>query len=283
MLFAIALAAWLSHVCLAMEARYVGANSYPHLAASVFPRRMGGRWFGEVLVDLWCLVASGGRAIVVLGLSTQLVRPVIASAADCADRRGRPLLPARIARYPIGPAYHRLPVHRLPATQSLLAAQADPRALSIPRSRRLADLFDRSVPRCARRPRHPGPCPRLGQGRPGAAVALPGRRQPRPSRSRARGHGRERVGRYRHPHILLLGPAIVVQSAGLAAADGVGARAVGDGRGRAGQGGQAVWLGGGRVSWHARCGAREHGVGSHGLSVRPGRRQARSVRTPPPR
>ena len=77
MLFAIALAAWLSHVCLAMEARYVGANSYPHLAASVFPRRMGGRWFGEVLVDLWCLVASGGRAIVVLGLSTQLVRLIV--------------------------------------------------------------------------------------------------------------------------------------------------------------------------------------------------------------
>lgn len=74
MLFGIALASWFSHVILAMEARYVGGSSYPHLAASVFPRRWGGRWFGEALVDVWCIIASVGRAIVVLGLSTQLVR-----------------------------------------------------------------------------------------------------------------------------------------------------------------------------------------------------------------
>ena len=73
LLFIVAFLAWFSHVILAMEARYVGGSSYPHLAASVFPRAWGGRWFGEALVDVWCLVASGGRAIVVLGLTTQLV------------------------------------------------------------------------------------------------------------------------------------------------------------------------------------------------------------------
>lgn len=73
-LFLIAGLCWLSHCILAVEGRYVGGASLAHVADAVFPRRWHGRWIGEGVVDVWSVIVSGGRAIVVIGVSTQLVR-----------------------------------------------------------------------------------------------------------------------------------------------------------------------------------------------------------------
>ena len=62
-----------SHLILTVEARYVGARGYPSLAAAVVPQVYGIKWAGQLLIELFTVFISGGRALIALYISTDIL------------------------------------------------------------------------------------------------------------------------------------------------------------------------------------------------------------------
>lgn len=76
----LALGASFAQLILSVEARYVGAGSYPSLASAVFPQVLKVQYLGEILVNLFVSFVGLARALIALVISSDLVIQLLTSA-----------------------------------------------------------------------------------------------------------------------------------------------------------------------------------------------------------
>lgn len=70
LLFLISFLSWVAHVVLNVERRYVGGYN---IAKAVFPSGFGGRYLGQILIDLLILSTSSVRTVLVFTFSIKLL------------------------------------------------------------------------------------------------------------------------------------------------------------------------------------------------------------------
>lgn len=76
----LALGSSFAQLVLTVEARYVGAGSYPSLASTVFPQVLNVQYLGEILVNLFISFVGLARTLIALVISSDLVIQLLTSA-----------------------------------------------------------------------------------------------------------------------------------------------------------------------------------------------------------
>lgn len=76
----LALGASFAQLILTVEARYVGAGSYPALASATFPQVLKVQYLGEILVNLFVCFVGLARTLIALVISSDLIIQLLTSA-----------------------------------------------------------------------------------------------------------------------------------------------------------------------------------------------------------